>query len=170
MFPWWLHARQDGLFAITLHGICWVWFIDVGIKFSWNIYVIIRLYITDTDKRNLYVYHHETIKIVMISQCTYIYMPAPPKVKCIKFEFSMHFWSMNGRNGPKFCMLIYPDHHHNWLHRIMGELFFCRGLLIFLILGQFLLLKQVKFWQLDSIPVSDWWQVVGRAEVFCPHL
>ena len=48
-------------------------------------------------------------------------------VKLVKFVVSWHFPENAWTNGLKFCMLMYPDHLHNWLC-------FGHALLIFLII------------------------------------
>ena len=57
-------------------------------------------------------------------------------VKQFKFGVSGIIFRTHGRNGLKFDMLMYPDHHWNWLHSD-------HGLLVFLILAPFDLVKQV---------------------------
>ena len=50
------------------------------------------------------------------------------------WEILFHSWRTHGRKSLKFCMLMYPDHLQNCLD-------FSHGLLIYLLLAQYLLSK-----------------------------
>ena len=55
------------------------------------------------------------------------------------------FRRTHGGNGLKFCMLMYPEHPHNWLD-------YGLGLLIFLILALFWLSEMGQIWGFRAFP------------------